>query len=226
VKTEAVAGDVATGTAAAIALPAEHGDGLGITAAVAGTGASHMSARSDAGVLHASGAASSAQDDGSGGELTLKSYEAMTPRRLEVGLSGGSYGWLHVRAEMGADGGVQAMLRGPAEAANALRAQATQMTSYLAGQASPLSHLSIETGKPSAGVPTQAGFGGAGQGSRGEQQDQPSPRNSGTTGNGLGRRVAALEEKPSEAIVSGDLAAAVRSGPSIASTGGWLSVRV
>lgn len=170
--------------------------------------------------LNAAAASGSAPTVSASGELTLRSYEAATPRRLEVGLRGGSFGWLNVRAEMGADGAVQATLRGSVETAGALRNQAGELQSFLAGQSLQVNHVAIEAGHSTQGWAQQGSSGGA----QPQQQRQQRPQaDAGESGAGV--NAPAAEESSVLDAVSGNLGAGSRSGMAIASTGGWLSVR-
>jgi hypothetical protein len=153
--------------------------------------------------------------------LTLESYEAATPRRIEVGLSGGSFGWLNVRAEMSADGGVHAMLRAPGEAAASLRGHAGQMESFLASQASPVSRISFEAGRSSAGAGADAAASG---GQRdGAQRQQRAPTAARRQAQSAG--VTNTADQANAAEISGVLGGMQSRGMAIATTGGWLSVR-
>ena len=147
--------------------------------------------------------------------LQLQSYEASTPNRLEVGLRGGSYGWLNVRAERSEDGNVHALLRGSAEAAPVLQSHAAEMTSFLKEQSVPVAQVSVETSRNLAAVQRDAAAADAGA----EQQRQQSPQHD-------TKPLQIARESGGHAIVSVPLGVVAQSGTALASTGGWLSVRV
>lgn len=81
----------------------------------------------------------------SSSEWSVQSYEAQTPNRLEIGVAGGSYGWLKVRAELSSSGEVHAFLRGASERVDGdLRAQAAELQSYLGTQQVSVSRIYVE----------------------------------------------------------------------------------
>lgn len=160
-------------------------------------------------------------------EIALRSIEATAPDRLEVGVTGGTAGWLTVRTQLAQDGTVHAMLRGAAEAATELRAQKSELTEFLSSHGVSVSRLDVEAvrvalpGKVSA---ESEHFSGR-QSESGAQQGQQQPRHE------RGRMSVASAINPVEpVVVSGivrtPLFAAMASGVALASTGGWLSVRV
>ena len=157
------------------------------------------------------------------GDVQIQTYEAATPNRLEIGVTGGTLGWLNVRAQMGADGTVHAMLRASTETATALRAQVPGLESYLAAQALPVSEIAVHAASSSAASTTGfAGSSGEGAQERRQESSQAqkgSGRSSANAADARGRSVP-------ESIVSVPLLAGARSGTAFASTGGWLSVRV
>jgi hypothetical protein len=161
-------------------------------------------------------------------ELTMNRFDSATPNKIEVGLSGGSMGWLNVRAELRGDSTVHAMLRGPAETAGTLKAQASDLEGFLQAHSVSVKEISIESGKVApaaqsfhfADSKSDAQDGTAmGQGFSGEerkrQQDNTFP----------GATTSAKVEAEG-AVVSVPLFAAMQSGMQVAGTGSWLSVRV
>ena len=166
-----------------------------------------------------------AQHGSSSAELQISSYEATTPNRLEVGVSGGSVGWLNVRAELSRDGGVHALLRAPQAAATQLRNQATDIASFLSDNAVSVREVVVET-MPAPAVGHVTTF--IAESARGFSADAQEQRHS-SRQQGSGRtqtdRSAVANDREMESL-SVPLSTLTRSGPALATTGGWLSVRV
>lgn len=81
--------------------------------------------------------------------LRLHGFESSTPNQLEVGISGGTLGWVSVRAEL-KDGDVHAVLRSSVEATAQLHAQSSELRSFLSEQHSPVTQLHIEATRVAA----------------------------------------------------------------------------
>jgi hypothetical protein len=79
------------------------------------------------------------------GELRLSTFEAGKPGQIEVGLRGGEFGWLKVRAELGANGEVNAYLRGAsASVTNLLQTTAPRIETYLGAQEVAVRSVQVE----------------------------------------------------------------------------------
>jgi len=153
--------------------------------------------------------------DGSA-ELALQSYEAPSPNQLEVGLSGGSYGWLKVRAELTSGGELHAYLRGGStNAEETLRSQSQQMASYLSSQEVRMTGVHVESSRSGIG-----GFSGGGAERQGQQESSRNGSHSGK--NNVPRSGIDTTEWQSDSSMP--LMAIL--GQSLSGTGGWLSVRV
>jgi hypothetical protein len=156
-------------------------------------------------------------------DVALRHYEAASPDRLEVGISGGSLGWMTIRTELDRDGNVHALLRSSEESVTTLRGHVNEMATFLSAQSVPVAHIAVEpvklTGSSAAMLPGE-GARQNGDEARGQNRGRDEA-NSGSSEDGDGGRLWHAEE-----ILSGPLGAAVNSGQALASTGGWLSVRV
>jgi len=164
---------------------------------------------------------------GSGaGEVTLSAYDAGKPNQLEVGLQGGSFGWLKVRAEMGTNGEVNAYLRGAStNTTDLLQVQVPKIEAYLGAQDVPVRSVQVEAAHGHAGGAASgfAGDGGLASGGGAAQQQ------SGRQGSGASEGTQDLGGSTSVDVEREGVAAmqVVASQNSIAltGTGNWLSVR-
>ena len=167
--------------------------------------------------------ASHAGHSGETSELTLHTYDASTPNQLEVGLHGGAFGWLKVRAEMGQDGEVNAYLRGSSvNSTELLQAQAPGIAAYLGAQEVAVRSVQVEVASTAysasgAGVASDGSSGGAGP-----QQEQRGGKDSGYNG--------ALEVDPAndEWMGGGVLPPQMYAGQSngtLTGTGGWVNIQ-
>ena len=78
-------------------------------------------------------------------EWSTTTYDGSRPGRLEIGVAGGSLGWLSVRAEMTQDGAVHAFLRGTSTAAEeTLRGHLGGMQSFLHAEQVTVGRLQVE----------------------------------------------------------------------------------
>ena len=183
-----------------------------------------LQATSDGGVRRAHEGVSVSSGGQSHGmkELTLQTYEGSSPNRLEVGLQGGAFGALKVRAELGANGDVNAYLRGASSgSAELLQTQAPKIEAYLGAQAVVVKSVQVET-VPSADSSTGAGTmgDGAAGGSGSQQQGRSSGRQSGYEGS-----VETLEQAVSGDSVMLPQVMSSAGGVSFTGNGSWLSVR-
>lgn len=151
--------------------------------------------------------------------IEVGAIESSAPNRLEVGVRGGTLGWLNVRAEVAADGSVHTLLRAPAPTAASLNSQLGDLRQHLSDHAIDVQQITVTAQKPVASVGAQMSF-------RQESQQQQSPRDSEQRQREQrGTSAAVVNMEREEEIVSVPLLASVRSGTARASTGGWLSVR-
>jgi hypothetical protein len=86
---------------------------------------------------------------------------AANPNLLEVGVHSGTHGWLTVRAEMDAEGGVSATLRsGSRGTVDALHHETAALSAYLTGEQIPLAGLRVHLAESvEGGGVTQPGAG-------------------------------------------------------------------
>ena len=175
--------------------------------------------------MSASVAAGHSQGSGAG-EVTLSAYDAGKPNQLEVGLQGGSFGWLKVRAEMGTNGEVNAYLRGAStNTTDLLQVQVPKIEAYLGAQDVPVRSVQVEAAHGHAGGAASgfAGDGGLASGGGAAQQQ------SGRQGSGASEGTQDLGGSTSVDVEREGVAAmqVVASQNSIAltGTGNWLSVR-
>jgi len=158
-------------------------------------------------------------------ELTLHSYDAATPNQLEVGLQGGAFGWLKVRAEMGQNGEVNAYLRGSSvNSTELLQAQAPGIAAYLGAQEVAVRSVQVEAVQSShsaggAGVASDGSSGGAAS-----QQEQREGLDSGYDG---ALEVSATQSND-EWMGGGVLPPQMYAGQSsvtLTGTGGWVNIQ-
>ena len=175
--------------------------------------------------MSASVAAGHSQGSGAG-EVTLSAYDAGKPNQLEVGLQGGSFGWLKVRAEIGTNGEVNAYLRGAStNTTDLLQVQVPKIEAYLGAQDVPVRSVQVEAAHGHAGGAASgfAGDGGLASGGGAAQQQ------SGRQGSGASEGTQDLGGSTSVDVEREGVAAmqVVASQNSIAltGTGNWLSVR-
>jgi hypothetical protein len=154
-------------------------------------------------------------------ELTLQTYEGSRPNRLEVGLQGGAFGWLKVRAELGANGDVNTYLRGASSGAvELLQTQASKIEAYLGAQAVVVKSVQVETVQ-SPSSSTGAGVMGDGTASgSGSQQGQSGSRKSGYEGS-----VETFEQTSGGDSVMLPQVMSSTGGILYTGNGSWLSVR-
>ena len=149
--------------------------------------------------------------------LEIGAMESTAPNRLEIGVRGGTLGWLNVRAEVSAEGSVHASLRGSATATAALSSQLDDLRQHLSEHAVAVEQVTVVTAKVAPVAAAEShGFGSAQQDAASNQQQGRQQQNG-------------VVAKPSRAVeqemVSVPLGAPVQSGSGVANTGGWLSVR-
>lgn len=144
-----------------------------------------------------------------------------TPTALEVGVPGGSHGWLKVRAELGGDGKVQAsMTSNSAAGTEALRRELPQLTSYLHQEQVHLSSVVVHAPQAATELSNQASSDSRGQAMNGGSPDAhrgDAGREDSGSSHSQERRMQTTSVMDGE----GDLP--VPGGFGIA--GGWLSVR-
>ncbi len=145
-------------------------------------------------------------------DWSVQRYEAPTANRLEVGVAGGAFGWLSVRAEVNATGDVHAYLRGSSAGAQVeLQAQTTALQSFLGTQELKVHAVHVEASQPAAAWKSGAGGGDA--------QQRSAKDGTAEDGKGEGARhggtMPMTEQLP--ILQSGSL-------PRLGSGGGWLSV--
>jgi hypothetical protein len=143
-----------------------------------------------------------------------------TPTALEVGVPGGTHGWLKVRAEMGGDGGVHAsMSSNSAAGTEALRRELPQLTSYLHQEQVRVSSVVVHTPHSAAEFSSQTSGDGRGQAMNGGSPDAHSG-DTGRSGHGASHSQARMSQTPLGPEADGDLLPG-----GFGSAGGWLSVR-
>lgn len=200
------------------------------TSGVAGVTATGATADSRSLLQGGTGSLASAQRHVTGSqdpnELTVKSYEAPAPNQLEVGISGGSMGWLKVRAELNENGEVHAYLHSAsAGAEETLRSQSAQMQSYLSSQEVRVTGLHVEpaqSGSNSSGsFNSDAGMAQQQQ----QQKQQQSNSQSGSSSAGTSSFDNDKDSNLSSWPVVSNLPVAAVPGGGLGMTGGWVSVR-
>lgn len=143
-----------------------------------------------------------------------------TPTALEVGVPGGSHGWLTVRAELGRDGSVHAsMSSNSAAGTEALQREVPQLTSYLHQEQVHVSSVVVHTAQSSTQISNQLSNDGRGQSMNGGSSD--ANRSDSGSGNAARHSRAGIHQTSSSLDADGDLLLPKAFG----SAGGWLSVR-
>jgi hypothetical protein len=144
-----------------------------------------------------------------------------TPTALEVGVPGGTHGWLKVRAELGGDGSVHAsMSSNSAAGTDALRRELPQLTSYLHQEQVVVSSVVVHAPAAPVELSNQAWADGRGQAMHGGSPDaHRGDAGSGSQSSSHSQSPMSQTAHGSEA--DGDLLLPEGFG----SAGGWLSVR-
>jgi hypothetical protein len=173
-------------------------------------------------------------------EPTLTTVESAKPNQLEVGVRGGEFGWVKVRAEVAADGSVSAYLRGPAAATGQLHAQATGIQAYLGTQNVSVQSVQVEVARASAGLNADSFSGGSQSQTRGSQSQTSSSQSqtSGSQSQTSGSQSQTGDDQSASPQTSSGVEAAEESAERLAplswlagqsttlsGTGGWLSIR-
>ncbi|QNI35270.1 hypothetical protein [Edaphobacter albus] len=100
---------------------------------------------------------------------------AVTPTSIEVGIPGGSHGWLKVRAEMTTDGAIQAsMSPSSSNHADELRRELPSLTMYLQQEQVPVSSLAVHEPAREHGFSDASGGMNPNSGMGGETYDSQS----------------------------------------------------
>jgi hypothetical protein len=143
-----------------------------------------------------------------------------TPTALEVGVPGGTHGWLKVRAELGGDGTVHAsMSSNSATGTEALRRELPQLTSYLHQEQVRVSSVVVHAPHNPAAFSSQLSGDGGGQAMNGGSPDA----HRGDTGHsdqGASHSQTRISQTALGPEADGDLLPR-----GFGSAGGWLSVR-
>jgi hypothetical protein len=164
---------------------------------------------------------------GSGtGDVTLSSYDAGKPNQLEVGLQGGAFGWMKVRAEIGTSGEVNAYLRGAStNTTDLLQAQAPKIEAYLGTQHVAVRSVQVEMAQGATGGSASGFAGDGGLPSGGGASQQQNGRNDGRSSES-GQSVDELTnvDGEREGVVPVQVVANQNS-IAMTGTGNWLSVR-
>ena len=175
--------------------------------------------------MSASVAAGHSQGSGAG-EVTLSAYDAGKPNQLEVGLQGGSFGWLKVRAEMGTNGEVNAYLRGAStNTTDLLQVQVPKIEAYLGAQDVAVRSVQVEAAHGHAGGAASGFAGDGGLASGGGAAQQQSGRQGSGASEGtqdLGGSTSVDVEREGVAVMQ---VVASQNSIALTGTGNWLSVR-
>jgi hypothetical protein len=143
-----------------------------------------------------------------------------TPTALEVGVPGGSHGWLTVRAELGRDGSVHASMSSNSAAGTvALQREVPQLTSYLHQEQVRVSSVVVHATQSPTALSNQLSNDGRGQSMNGGAPD--ANRGDSGSGNAARHSRAGIHQTSSSPDADGDLLLPRAFG----SAGGWLSVR-
>ncbi|QHS51152.1 hypothetical protein [Edaphobacter sp. 12200R-103] len=145
-----------------------------------------------------------------------------TPTALEVGIPGGTHGWLKVRAEIGGDGSVHAsMSSNSAAGTEALRRELPQLTSYLHQEQVRVSSVVVHTPHNPTEFSNQTSGDGRGQAMNGGPPDTHRGDAGRSGGQGASHSQARISQTP--LVPEADVDLLLPRG--FGSAGGWLSVR-
>ena len=147
-----------------------------------------------------------------GADWSVLSYESPAGNKLEVGISGGSWGWLKVRAELGNTGEVHAYLRaGSSDAEHELRSQTADLQTYLGREDIRVYEIHVERARSTH-------WGGSATAS-----DQQSGSQTSEDSNGRGSQSA--RDVASRAVFGDKINSMIAANSlRIAGAGNWLSV--
>ena len=173
-----------------------------------------------------SGAASPTMASAAGAlETNVAQQLSAGPGQLEVGVLDGTHGWLKIRAELGADGAVSAVLTSTATAHQAVREAVPAMTGYLAAESVNVGKIAVDRATDAYAGGNDAARGDAGSSSREGRGEGQQPANGnqmnkvwpgGTTGtNG---------SEPAAAGMSAAMFGQASAGSRGYGLGSWLSV--
>ncbi|MFC6644287.1 hypothetical protein ACFQBQ_01505 [Granulicella cerasi] len=148
----------------------------------------------------------------------MHALSAPAKNRLEVGMSGGELGTMHLRAEMRSDGSIHATLQAAPHAAERLLGMTEGMQSFMRETQSVMPVVSIEARTASeanpSSVSTDAMSSDAGSSSPDAQQQQRA------------RQHWTQKTFADTSMVSDSLDGASEVGTAIATTGTWVNERV
>ncbi len=172
------------------------------------SGSSHASLRGEMGAFEA------------GASVSEHRALAASPTMLEVGVPGGSHGWLKIRAELTGDGAVHASVSSnSAAAAEMLRRELPSLTTYLHQEQVSVGSLVVHA---SASTQDSSMSSGAGESGVGHQQRGDAHHGRGQQEGGSYREWS--EGSWADGTEENGLAAWMPQAMS-AGNGGWLSVR-
>ena len=185
-----------------------------------GQGANLLPADSASHSVQAGAVAIHSQADGTS-DLTVSAYDIGKPNQLEVGLQGGGFGSLKVRAELTSTGEVNAYLRGSSlDSTGLLQMQAPKIEAYLGTQDVVVRSVQVETAQThslSAGLGCDGGAAADSEAS--QQQSNRSTRQSDT-----GTDAPTSVDASNEAVMPAHVVLHQNS-IAMTETGNWLSVR-
>jgi len=143
---------------------------------------------------------------------------AASPTMLEIGVSGGSHGWLKIRAELAGDGAVHAsVLSSSTAGAETLRRELPSLTTYLRHEQVALGSIVVHT---SGGTRDSFGMSSGFESAAGNQQQADAHQRRSQQDGGTNRE---WNERPwSDGMYEDGIAWQPQV---IAAGGGWLSVR-
>lgn len=148
------------------------------------------------------------------------------PGQLEVGVLDGTHGWLKIRAEMGSDGSVTAMLTSSVTAHEALKEAVPELAGYLASESVNVGKIAVHPASESSAAGGDLSNANGGSAARDGGTDSPykSPYQGG--GPGLNMHGAEATQQDVDSVVSGISAALFGTGSRFSGNGigSWLSV--
>jgi hypothetical protein len=168
-----------------------------------------------------------------GAEVNPAHVLAGGPGQLEVGVLDGTHGWLKIRAELGTDGSVNALLTSNATAHEGLRETVPALSGYLVSESVNIGKIAVHRapeGEAAGGDMTNANGGSGGRDGRAASPDEGGDRSASSTTNGfLSANAYSPTQQDMDSSMDG-ISPAVFGGASAGFSGNgigsWLSVTV
>ncbi len=179
-----------------------------------------------AGQISASAELQSAPVAADGGEVNAVHALAAGPGQLEVGVLDGTHGWLKIRAEMGPDGSVNAMLTASATAHEGLKESVPELAGYLVSESLNVGRIAVHQAAASSAAGGDLSNAGGGSARQDGGADSPYPSLFQGSARGVNGPANETTQQDVDSAMSGIAAAVFSAGPRFSANGigSWLSV--